>query len=52
MVNLFQRSGHDSREEESRDGEEQGQYRDADERTRLLPRDNEHYLSPDDPAVR
>lgn len=27
------------------------QYREPDERTRLLPPQNEHYLSPDDPAV-
>lgn len=26
-------------------------YRDPDERTRLLPRDNAAYLNPDDPAV-
>ncbi|KAL4884357.1 hypothetical protein BJY04DRAFT_7110 [Aspergillus karnatakaensis] len=51
MVSLFQRAGHDRREEETRDGEHQEQYQGADERTRLLPRDNEPYLSPDDPAV-
>lgn len=28
-----------------------GSYREPDERTRLLPPQNEHYLSPDDPAV-
>ncbi|CEL06194.1 Putative Integral membrane protein [Aspergillus calidoustus] len=47
MVNLFQRQKHDNRGVEGEDHEQQP----ANERTRLLPRENEGYLSPDDPAV-
>ncbi|KAI9371977.1 hypothetical protein BJX61DRAFT_509301 [Aspergillus egyptiacus] len=58
MVNLFnrqkqrqeQRQG--SRERRDRDGEDHQDNQDhPDERTRLLPRGHEPYLSPDDPAV-
>jgi hypothetical protein len=47
MVNLFQRQKHDNRGVEGEDHEQQP----ANERTRLLPRENDGYLSPDDPAV-
>jgi hypothetical protein len=59
MVSLWNRHKDDSDREGSRTREDQGsvgqyhepQYREPDERTRLLPRDNPAYLSPDDPAV-
>jgi hypothetical protein len=47
MFNLFQRQKHDNRGVEGEDHEQQP----ANERTRLLPRENDGYLSPDDPAV-
>ncbi|KAL5052082.1 hypothetical protein BDW71DRAFT_170124 [Aspergillus fruticulosus] len=49
MANFFNRMlGRDSERHEGEDGE---QYQAPDERTRLLPREREPYLSPDDPAV-
>ncbi|KAL3461067.1 hypothetical protein BJX64DRAFT_170547 [Aspergillus heterothallicus] len=48
MVSFFQRQKPDGRREEGEDHEQ----RPPDERTRLLlPRENDGYLSPDDPAV-
>ncbi|KAL2849125.1 hypothetical protein BJY01DRAFT_148971 [Aspergillus pseudoustus] len=47
MVSLFQRHKNDNRGGESEDHEQHP----PDERTRLLPRENDGYLSPDDPAV-
>jgi hypothetical protein len=52
MVSLWRSNDNPEREEQGRDGDDRprGQYQEADERTRLLPRD-QGYLSPDDPAV-
>lgn len=51
MVNIFKRQTHENREDEHQEGEDREQYPAPDERTRLLPRETERYLSPDDPAV-
>ncbi|RHZ66335.1 uncharacterized protein CDV56_103848 [Aspergillus thermomutatus] len=53
MVSLWRRNDDSEREEQGREGDDgsRGQYHEADERTRLLPRENQAYLSPDDPAV-
>ncbi|KAL4915748.1 hypothetical protein BDW62DRAFT_187843 [Aspergillus aurantiobrunneus] len=51
MPSLFQRAKHDNRGDDHHDGEAQEQHPPPDERSRLLPRETEHYLSPDDPAV-
>ncbi|GFF89341.1 uncharacterized protein C23C11.06c [Aspergillus lentulus] len=53
MVSLWRSNDNSEREEQGRDGDDRsrGQYQEADERTRLLPRENQGYLSPDDPAV-
>lgn len=53
MVSLWNKKK-DGGERESQQDHEDNQSRyhqEADERTRLLPRDNPAYLSPDDPAV-
>ncbi|KAL4907490.1 hypothetical protein BDW74DRAFT_176253 [Aspergillus multicolor] len=50
MINSTNRK-HGSRDGDRHDGEDEEQYRAPDERTRLLPREHEPYLSPDDPAV-
>ncbi|EAW08426.1 uncharacterized protein ACLA_031590 [Aspergillus clavatus NRRL 1] len=50
MVSFWQRND-DSERDELGDNHSREQYHEADERTRLLPRDNQAYLSPDDPAV-
>ncbi|RDW70797.1 DUF2417 domain-containing protein [Aspergillus mulundensis] len=50
MVNFTNRK-HGSREGDRHDREDGEQHRPPDERTRLLPREREPYLSPDDPAV-
>ncbi|PKX89665.1 uncharacterized protein P174DRAFT_454682 [Aspergillus novofumigatus IBT 16806] len=53
MVSLWRSNDNPEREEQGRDEDDRsrGQYQEADERTRLLPRENQGYLSPDDPAV-
>lgn len=56
MVSLWGRNNDNGGREEQQDHEEDEQpvtrhQQEADERTRLLPRDNQAYLSPDDPAV-
>ncbi|KAL4950344.1 hypothetical protein BDW69DRAFT_58499 [Aspergillus filifer] len=50
MADFLQRSRPENREGD-RYNEEDPEQRPPDERTRLIPRDNEPYLSPDDPAV-
>jgi hypothetical protein len=49
MVNFINRML--GRDGERHEGEDEGEYRAPDERTQLLPREREQYLSPDDPAV-
>ena len=54
MVSLWNKKKDGAERESQPDHEEDNQSRyhqEADERTRLLPRDNSAYLSPDDPAV-
>lgn len=54
MVSLWNKKKDGGERESQQDHEEDNQSRyhqEADERTRLLPRDNPAYLSPDDPAV-
>jgi len=55
MVSLWGKKNDNGDREEQQDHEEEqpvtGHQQEADERTRLLPRDNHAYLSPDDPAV-
>lgn len=51
MVNIFKRQTHENREDENQEGGDREQYPAPDERTRLIPRETERYLSPDDPAV-
>ncbi|KAL2859936.1 uncharacterized protein BJX67DRAFT_392190 [Aspergillus lucknowensis] len=50
MVNIFRRPRHENREDDEHEDDHE-QQRLPDERTRLLPRQNTPYLSPDDPAV-
>ena len=54
MVSLWNKKKVGGERETQQDREEDNQSRyhqEADERTRLLPRDNPAHLSPDDPAV-
>lgn len=54
MVSLWNKKKDGGERESQQDHEEENQSRhhqEADERTRLLPRDNAAYLSPDNPAV-
>lgn len=57
MVSLWGTKKNNGGQEDQQDHEEDDQQpvtrhqQVADERTRLLPRDNQAYLSPDDPAV-
>lgn len=59
MVALWNKKKDDPDREESQTRDEESssrnhrelQYREPDERTRLLPRDHAAYLRPDDPAV-
>ncbi|OJJ62204.1 hypothetical protein ASPSYDRAFT_40824 [Aspergillus sydowii CBS 593.65] len=51
MVNIFKRQTRENREDENQEGGDREQYPAPDERTRLIPRETERYLSPDDPAV-
>jgi hypothetical protein len=49
MVNFINRML--GRDGERHEGGNEGEHRAPDERTQLLPREREQYLSPDDPAV-
>ncbi|RHZ66036.1 hypothetical protein CDV55_106890 [Aspergillus turcosus] len=53
MVSMWRRNNDSERGDQGREGDDgsRGQYQEADERTRLLPRETQGYLSPDDPAV-
>jgi len=56
MVSLWGKRNDNGEREDQQDHEEDEQpatrqQQEVDERTRLLPRDNQPYLSPDDPAV-
>lgn len=55
MVSLWGKNNDNGNREDQQDHEDEQpvtrQQQEADERTRLLPRDNQAYLSPDDPAV-
>lgn len=49
---MYSTSRPESRQGYQHEEEDQEHRTSADERTQLLPRENEPYLSPDDPAVR